>query len=583
MDQETLERIQFWLNSSIDPELKEPVIRWQQEDTQALEDAFNRELEFGTGGMRGIMAPGTSHINSFTIAKATYGLAEYYKKKYPGRQLKAVISFDNRHHSQEFAQLAAAVLTQSNIHVTLTAQLRPTPFLSFLVLLEQAQFGIMISASHNPKEYNGYKVYFATGGQVVHPDDERIEATIRSLPHRSVPVNPSLDPRYLTLTTQDHDRAYLKALQQLALNLKQSLQSGSLLKILYTNLHGTGLTLLPQALSQLGFTNFHVVIEQAPYDGDFPYAPSPNPEDRQALERGLKRLEQEDFDLFIATDPDADRLAAAIRHQGKGVVLTGNEMAVLCLEYLFRQQRKRVQPVVKPVVISTIVSSRLIKKIAEEHGAEYRDVLTGFKYIGEIMSGLEHRQQLDRFLFGAEESYGFLYGTYAKDKDGIAASCLLAEMTLDFKLQQLTLVDALHQIYRQYGVVQEKTATISLASGALGQAQKTRLMSYLFDTRHETLLGQRVVRLRNYRDQQSLDLSTGSISSIDLPSSQVLAFDFEDGSELLIRPSGTEPKIKIYANDIIHSFLEVDAAIKQSQETLSQRISDVKQWLLSLI
>jgi phosphomannomutase len=583
MEQAIKKRIDFWLNGPFDEESKKQVLLLEKQDPLLLKDAFSKDLEFGTGGMRGIMAPGFNRINSFTIAKATVGVGSYFQKLNHKKHLKAVISYDNRHHSKAFALHAASILIRLGITAIVTKHLRPTPFLSFLVRYEGAHFGIMISASHNPKEYNGYKVYGKDGAQLVFPDDKNVEETIKNLTFDEIPEVDETDQEKIIFTQDDQDLSYIEALYNVAIHKKQSLDFGDSLKILYTNLHGTGLTLLPYALKQLGFKNIHFVKEQTPYDGNFPEAPSPNPEDKKALEKGLEMMEKEKYDLFLATDPDADRLACAILDKKMPTVLTGNQMAVLCLEHLLAIAMQKGQLKKHPVVISTIVSSRLLKRIADDFDAEYIDVLTGFKYIGEKIRILENLDEAERFLFGAEESYGFLYGTYARDKDGIAASCLIAEMALHYKLQGKTLIDKLDEIYKTYGLIQETTATIKLEIGPEGDQKKDRIMQSLRKESLTHLADILIVAKRDYFKKEKIELTTGKKTPIDLPQSDVMAFELEDGSEIIIRPSGTEPKIKIYANFCIESFLDIQDAKKTCKENLEKRVDYVKKELLSTL
>jgi phosphoglucomutase/phosphomannomutase len=578
-----LEKIQEWSQKPFDDQTQEMVKDLLSKDPKSLEDAFAKDLEFGTGGMRGIMALGSNRMNLYTIAKATLGVARYFSKKQPNKPLSAVISYDARHNSLEFAKKAAAVLADNKITVYFTPQIRPTPFVSFLIRYFKADFGIMITASHNPKTYNGYKVYGHDGAQVVFPDDKGIEQLMKSLSYQELPQDASFSSPLIQFTGQKEDLAYLKAIQALALHPKIDLQYGSSLSILYTNLHGTGLTLLPAALKQIGFSNFHIVEKQSSFDGDFPFAPSPNPEDKRALDLGLEEMLNNQYDLFIATDPDADRLAAIVLHEKKPVILTGNEMAILCLYHLL-QTYKQINKLSKDkTVIASFVTSRLLKRICEQFSVTYEDVLTGFKYIGEKIYHLEQKGKEENFLFGAEESYGFLYGTYARDKDGIAASCLIAEMTLHYKLQNKTLIDALNEIYQTYGLLKDGQITIELPIGKEGELKKEKIMHLFLNHQIQTIDNQKIVKITNYKEGFCLDLKTGNKSIIPLPKTDAVAIELEDHSQLIMRPSGTEPKIKIYGNYTLFSVENIHKAKQDCEKTLNIRLENVKNTLLSLV
>ncbi len=586
MEKIVQETIQEWLNCPLDRETKIAIEEMvSKQNLETLNDAFSSNLSFGTGGMRGLMGIGSNRLNLYTIAKATLACGLYFQSQTQKKPaLSAVIGFDCRHGSKAFAKKAADILSSLQIHTLVTHDLRPTPFVSFLVHHEKADFGIMITASHNPKEYNGFKVYNRDGGQLVFPDDHEVEKLLNQLNLKALFELPPPRPELIRYTTKKEDEAYLQALSLNALQKDQDLKQGHTLKILYTNLHGTGRTLVPEALNQLGFSRVDFVDQQMPYDGDFPFAPSPNPEDKKALELGLNKMAQaQDYDLFIATDPDADRLAATLYHENTPYILSGNEMAVLALDYLIKQKKRKNQLTSKHVVISTIVSSRLIKKLCETENIRYMDVLTGFKYIGEKMSELEHQHHLDQFLFGAEESYGFLYGTQAKDKDGIAAACLMAEMSLEAKEKNQTLLDSLYEIYQKHGLYREGQITISLPFGELGQKQKHRLLEALFNYQLKTIDSQEIVQIDDYRKSLSLHLSTKKTTKIPLPQSDVLTFHLADQTLVVIRPSGTEPKIKIYANLILPSFLNDKEAFDEATSQLNERLNHIKKTLINLI
>ncbi len=576
-------RIEEWLNFSKDPKVKIEIETLRKENPKLLEDAFSKNLEFGTGGMRGIMAEGPNRMNLTTVTKATTGVAKYFQKLHPQKGLVAVISYDARHRSKNFANQTAEVLASLGVKSYMTPHIRPTPFVSFLVRYRQADFGIMITASHNPKEYNGYKVYGSDGAQLVAPHDHGVEKIIQNLLFQD--LIKELDPKspFMHLTGDEEDHAYLKELYSLSLHKKQSLDFGKSLSIRYTNLHGTGLTLLPYALKQIGFDNLHLVQKQASYDGDFPFAPSPNPEDKRALELGINEMIENQDDLLIATDPDADRLAAVVMHEKKPYILSGHEMATICLEHILSMRELKEQLSSELTAISTIVTTRLLEKICVEFGIHYVDVLTGFKYIGEKIHLLEKLHQEKNFIFGAEESYGFLYGTYARDKDGIAASCLIAEIALYFKMQGKTLVDFLFDIYRTYGMIRDGQALIALEAGKEGLKIKDKIMSEIQNEHFSSIDGVSILKIKNYELGICIDVTTGKKEKLSLPNSPVLTFELEDESIVTIRPSGTEPKIKIYANYPMKSFLDTKIALEECESKLKSRLENVKKMLLSFV
>lgn len=583
MKKEIEKRIKEWLDGPFDAETKQQIRDKLLRDPQGIEDAFSQDLEFGTGGMRGVMDLGSNRMNVFTIAKASYGVGKYFLSLHPKKSLLAVIGYDCRHHSFDFSKKAATTLAALGIEVILTSHLRPTPFVSFLIRHRKADFGIMITASHNPKNYNGFKVYGSDGAQLVLPDDSGVEAIVKNSHFSEIPLNAEYNHDRIKVSKNEDDLAYLKALYELSIHRKQSLDFGKSLSILYTNLHGTGLTLLPYAMKQIGFENLHFVQKQTAYDGDFSFAPSPNPEDKKALELGLKQMEEEKHDLFLATDPDADRLAAVVLHQGKPHILTGNDMAAICLEHLLYHAKQNQTLTQDKLVISTIVSTRLLKKIADEYEVHYEDVLTGFKYIGEKIRKLDEKNCTDQFFFGAEESYGFLYGTYARDKDGLAASCLIAEIALHYFLKGKTLVDVLDEIYRNYGLIKDSAVNIDLGSGSNGLKIKEKIMTTLLSHEIHSFDNMRITKISDYEKGYSIDVSTGMKEPIYLPKTSAIAFELEDETSLIIRPSGTEPKIKIYGNYLIKSFLDIQEAKIECQLKLKTRLENVRNTLLSLV
>ena len=537
-------RAQEWLDGPYDEKTKETI---RHLDGKTLEDSFYTDLSFGTGGLRGLMGPGTNRLNIYTIQKATQGLANYILRQ--GNPSSGVfIGFDSRHNSKEFAWQAALVLAGNQIPVFLLKEIRPTPFVSFSCRYKKCQAAIMITASHNPKEYNGYKVYWGDGAQVVSPHDSGIIeacALVKEikLAEESTPL--------ITLITDTLDEPYLKELSLLQHCSKQNQEKGSLLKISYTSLHGTGITLMPQALTKWGFTSYNFVEKQIIADGDFPTVKFPNPEYQETLKMGIDKLNSSQSDILIATDPDADRLAVVARHKGQSIILTGNQIASLCVYFLCNQltEQKKLPP--KPAFVTTIVTTELLKKIANTYNIPCFETLTGFKYIGEKIHLWETEKNGYDFLFGAEESYGFLIGTYARDKDAIVSGCLLSEIALCMKLQNKTLIDLLEEIYKKFGIFREAQASFEFKPGKEGLDKIHTLMSHLRDHIPSSLCDQKVISMEDFTKK----------TKENLPMSDVLLFRLVDNTKIIIRPSGTEPKIKIYVGIEEKKFLSLEEGI----------------------
>ncbi|MBS0620051.1 MAG: phospho-sugar mutase [Verrucomicrobia bacterium] len=544
------QRIAYWLSGPFDEDTKTEIRRLQKEDPQALSDAFYTSLSFGTGGMRSLMGIGTARMNIYTIQMATQGLANYLKKQ--AGPLSAVIGFDSRHHSREFALAAAHVLSGNGIHVHFLPELRPTPYVSFACRHLKATAAIMITASHNPAEYNGYKVYWSDGGQVVHPHDTGIVKEVEALTDLSLVKMDEALVEEVDLISLDN--AFLAAIAPLQKFPQEDKQEGHSLKIAYTSLHGTGITLVPRALWEWGFTSIELVDEQVIPDGDFPTVKFPNPEFKETMQLGIETLQKIQGDLLIANDPDADRIGIGILHKGKPLLLTGNEIAAICAEFLSSSTSPNA------AIVTTIVTTELLKKIAAAHNITCVEVLTGFKYIGEKIHLWENGEKA--FLFGAEESYGYLIGTHARDKDAVSISCLIAEIALHTKSQGKTLLDLLYAIYRQYGIHRDKQRSINFPPTQSGMEQMAAWMEKLRKTPPLSVAGQNVTTIEDY-----LPGIKG------LPASDVLLFRLADESRLVIRPSGTEPKIKIYASVSMRDFPTIDEGIARCDAHLDDILS----------
>lgn len=573
---EIQKRIDYWLKGPFDEKTKREIQTLQEKNPHSLIDAFFSDLSFGTGGMRGIMGPGTNRMNIYTIRLATQGLANYLRKTQQN-PLSVVIGYDSRNHSQEFAQEAARVLAGNQIHVYLLDELRPTPYISFACRLKKASAAINITASHNPKEYNGYKVYWSDGAQVVFPHDEGIVKEAEALKDLSaVHLSPLNDPLIERVATAQLDREYLKAIAPLQHFSQENHREGPSLKIVYTPLHGTGFTIVPLALKDWGFTHLQLVSEQSKPNGDFPTVKFPNPEYKETLQLGIADLERTESDLLLATDPDADRIGIAIRDQGKTILFNGNEVAALCVDYLCEVLTKLKKIPSKGAFVTTIVTTELLKTIALAHAQKCFEVLTGFKYIGEKIRLWETSPNGYQFIFGAEESYGYLLGTHARDKDAIISSCLIAEMALYAKLHGQTLRDRLHAIYKKYGIFREKQMSLNFNPGKEGMDQMATLMQRLRSNPPRTIASHKVISIEDYEKKICTDLNTHQTKPLDLPQSDVLLFRLDDQSRLVIRPSGTEPKIKIYGSVTSKHFAAIESGIQECDQRLDQLLDALK-------
>ena len=536
----TQQNIEAWLNGNYDQDSKNEIRRMQAEDPAALSDAFYKTLEFGTGGLRGILGVGTNRMNKYTVGFATQGLANYLIKCFK-QDIKVAISFDSRNFSTEFAQISANILAANDIQVYLFDALRPTPELSFAVRHLQCNAGIMITASHNPKEYNGYKVYWNDGSQLVPPHDKNVINEVNKI--KAVEqVKWEGRPDLIRVIGKDVDNIYLTMVRRLSLH-PEAVTAAKKFSIVYTPLHGTGVTLVPQALADYGFKKVHIVKKQAVTDGNFPTVKSPNPEEHAALELAIETAKKEKADIVLATDPDADRVGIAVRRDdGEYQLFNGNQTATLLFHYMLSQTQ--VNPLDNDLfVVKTIVTTDLIDEIATDYNVECYNVLTGFKYIAEKIRQFEGKKH---FLVGGEESYGYLVGDFVRDKDAVSACCLIAEMAAYYKTNfQRSLIDQLEIIYREYQYYKESMVSLTEPGEAGMQAIQQR-MSDLREHFPMTLGGQTVIMVHDYKTQHTCKMQSKTDDRIELPSSNVLQFITADGSKVTVRPSGTEPKIKFY-------------------------------------
>lgn len=541
VDENILRKAQEWLNGAYDEETKASIRHMMENDPQALIESFYRDLEFGTGGLRGIMGAGSNRMNKYTVGAATQGFANYLKKNFPDvKQLKVAIAHDSRNNSRYFAQVTADVFSANGIKVYLFDDLRPTPELSFAIRYFRCQGGIVITASHNPKEYNGYKAYWDDGGQLISPHDKNVIEEVQRIKDMAA-VKFESNPLLIELIGEKVDRVYLKHVASLSLS-PEVIQRQKDLKIVYTPIHGTGTRLVPEALEAFGFANVHIVEEQAVPDGSFPTVTSPNPEEPAALEMALKLADKIGADLVMATDPDADRVGIAVRKDGKLILLNGNQAATLLIYYLLEKWHELGKLKGREYIVKTIVTTELLADIANKYGVEHFDVLTGFKYIVHVIRELEGKKQ---FIGGGEESYGYLVGDFVRDKDAVISCAMLAEVAAWAEDKGLGMHDLLKQIYREFGFYKEKLISV-VRKGKEGAEEIQQMMDNFRSKTPVHFNGSRVVLLKDYLTGKEKNLLTGEEKQILLPRSNVLQFFTEDGSKISVRPSGTEPKIKFY-------------------------------------
>lgn len=550
MDEITQRNIDRWLEGDYDAQTKEEIRKMQRQNPQELLDSFYTTLTFGTGGLRGKMGVGTNRMNVYNVRAATQGLANYISMQTPkGEKHTVVIGYDCRNQSREFSEEAAKVLAANGIEVFLYSSLRPVAIVSFGVLYKKATAGIMVTASHNPPEYNGYKVYWDYGGQVLPPHDQGIINEVNRITSGEMVKTVSLPHPLVHEIDGEIDQAYLKAIRDCQLHPGDNQTHGKELHVVYTSLHGAGITMVPPALKDWGFNNLTIVKEQELPDGNFPTIQSPNPEEHAALELGIKTLQEAKGDLLLATDPDTDRLGVVTMHENKPFFFNGNEIACILLEQICRGLKKTQSMPPKPMFIKTIVTTELFRKIAESYGGTCLDVLTGFKYIGEKIAQWEEEKQANvshhHYIFGGEESYGYLLGTHVRDKDAIISSASLCEAALQLKLERRNLVDLLYEIYGTYGIFREKLVSLTF-EGKEGANRMKSIMHHLRENPPKILAEIPVTIMEDYLHHTKLHQETGEKEPLILPKSDVIRFWLADGTKIVIRPSGTEPKIKLY-------------------------------------
>lgn len=541
------EKYNEWISSStISEEVKEELRAIK--DEKEIEDRFYKELEFGTGGLRGIIGAGTNRMNVYTVGKATQGFADFINDTYKGEKAIA-IAYDSRNMSKEFAKAAALTLCANDIKVYLYESLRPTPMLSFAVRHLKCKAGIVITASHNPKEYNGYKAYGEDGCQLTDEPAKEVIGYVNRVEDyskiKTMSEEEALEKGLLVYIGENVDKAYIESLKSLTIREELVKDHAKDLKIVYTPIHGSGNVPVRRVLSELGYENVLVVKEQELPNGNFPTAPYPNPENPDVFKIAMEMANKVNADVIFGTDPDCDRIGVVVKdNKGEFRVLTGNQTGMLLVNYVLGSLKELNKLSKNGVVIKTIVTTESVRKMAEAYGVKLIDVLTGFKYIGEKIREFEETGS-NEYLIGFEESYGYLFGTFSRDKDAVVASMLIAEMTLYYKKQGKTLYDALVEIYEQYGYFKESLVSVEL-KGKEGQEKIGRCLDLLRADEITEVNGVKVVKSFDYKSSTEKDLIANTTSKINLPKSNVLKYILEDDSWFVVRPSGTEPKMKVY-------------------------------------
>jgi phosphoglucomutase len=568
MDAAIQERVNVWVNGNYDQATKDEISQLQSNNSDELADSFYRNLEFGTGGLRGIMGVGTNRINKYTIGMATQGFANYLKKTYGTAEIKVAIAHDSRNNSRFFAETTANVFAANGIKVFLFEALRPTPELSFAIRHLGCNGGVVCTASHNPKEYNGYKAYWNDGGQLVPPHDKNVITEVEAVSGIDE-VKWNGGEANITILGKDMDADYIKMVKGLSVYPDMIARQHDL-KIVYTPIHGTGITLVPEVLKSFGFTNITIVDEQATPDGNFPTVAYPNPEEAATMGIGLKLAKELDADILLGTDPDADRVAIGVKnHHGEWVLMNGNQTAVLACNYMMEARKAKGIAQPNDMVITTIVTTQMINDLAAGYGVACYNVLTGFKWIAELIKAKAGKEN---YVIGGEESFGLMIGDQVRDKDAISAVALMCEMAAYAKDQGLTLFDKMIELYQQYGFYYENLISIT-KKGMNGQKEIADMMDGYRKNPPLTIDGSKVLQLLDYELSKGTNPSTGETWPITLPKSNVLQFITEDGSKISARPSGTEPKIKFYFS--VKTELVSKAAFDETFAVLENKIKRI--------
>jgi len=558
------EKVNHWLNSAIDDDSKAEIKRMMSSDNpEELVDSFYKDLEFGTGGMRGIMGVGSNRVNKYTLGMATQGFSNYLLQSYPYQRISVAIAYDSRNNSQLFGELTAAVFSANGIHVYLFEELRPTPELSYAIRKLGCAGGVVLTASHNPKEYNGYKAYWGDGGQVVSPHDKNIVAEVSKIKDVSE-VKFEADESKIERISTIIDEPYLEAITTNVVT-PEAIANQHDLKIVFSPIHGTGITMVPQILKKIGFTQVHVVKEQAEPDGNFSTVVYPNPEEPEAMSMALNLAKKIDADLVMGTDPDADRVGIGVKnHHGEWQLMNGNQAATCMIYYLLKAWKAKGKLNGKQYIAKTIVTTDLLDKMATHFGVETYNTLTGFKHIASVLKANEGKKE---FIGGGEESYGYLVNDFVRDKDAIISCAMLAELVAYAKDQGMSLFDMMMEIYMQFGMFREDLISLK-RTGKKGAEEIQEMMAQLRANPPKEVNGVAVVTMMDYQSLKSTDIASGAQSDLDFPNSNVLQFVLADGSKISARPSGTEPKIKFYFS------VQAPLASKEDFDTVYAELGD---------
>ncbi|GFP76758.1 phospho-sugar mutase [Clostridium fungisolvens] len=569
------EKYEQWIQSpTINEDIKNELRRIT--DEKEIEDRFYKELDFGTGGLRGVIGAGTNRMNIYTVGKATQGLADYINEAYTEGK-SAAIAYDSRNMSREFAKAAALTLCANNIKVYLFEDLRPTPMLSYTVRKLNCKSGIVITASHNPKQYNGYKVYGDDGGQVTDEPAKKIIGYVNAISDyadiKTLSEEEALEKGLLEYIGEDIDKTYIDAVKALTIRKELVNSNAKDLKIIYTPIHGSGNIPVRRVLNELGYENLHVVKEQEKPDGNFPTASYPNPEEPAVFKLALELAKEVQPDIIFGTDPDCDRIGVVVKdNEGEYKVLTGNQTGMLLTHYVLDALKDTNSLPSNGAVIKTIVTTEAVRKMAAHYNVTLIDVLTGFKYIGEKIREFEETGS-HKYLFGFEESYGYLAGEFVRDKDAVIASMLIAEMTLYYKSKGKTLYDGLIEIYNEYGFYKENLVSLEL-KGKEGQEKIASCIDNMRNNPVSNVNGVKIVKRFDYKKSEEVDVVSNSVNSIDLPKSNVLKYILEDDSWFVVRPSGTEPKMKVYLSIVGSSLVDAENKIKKYTEEVMKIINE---------
>lgn len=562
--EEVMQKAEAWTSEPYDLSTQNEVKELISKGGENLVDAFYKDLDFGTGGLRGIMGAGTNRVNKYTLGMATQGLSNYLMEQFPSEAISVAIAHDSRNNSKEFSLQVAEVLAANNIKVYLFEDLRPTPELSFAIRHLECKAGIVITASHNPPEYNGYKVYWSDGGQLVPPHDKGVITEVRKV--KAEDVKFAKDSPLIVSIGKEIDDAYIAEIKKQTFGNDGKDQ----LKIVFTSIHGTSITTMPQALATCGFTDVHIVEEQSTPDGNFPTVKSPNPEEAAALQIAVDKAKELNADIVIGTDPDADRVGLAIRDLNNELVLiNGNQAATVLIYYLLERWKENGRLTGKEFVAKTIVTTDLIDRMAESYGVDCPNCLTGFKWIADIIRNTPDK----KFIGGGEESYGYMIGDFVRDKDAIASGVMLAEAAAWAKSQGSSFYEMLVEVYNKFGFYLEDLVSLT-KKGKKGSEEILQMMKDFRTNTPKEIAGERIVKMMDYDSSKSINMTTGKEEAIDLPKSNVVQFLTDKGTKITARPSGTEPKIKFYIS--VNSKLEDKADFYTIKSELEGRITAIK-------